>query len=213
MIRCSFKCLDVLSLSRKLCELAQPNGFDMLGLNDLNLFPPNSNKYRRAMRGSSEPATKISVFYGFVLLNPIEERRWALIAAENGDPVAQYNVYENFMNNDTPLDRERALLWLRKLAAAGFKDSQEKLKRVEQESGHASKEDRSDSAPARAGPVDQLFFRRASSMISFSSSCSVTHEICTYAGVSNRIDGPFAISLYAVSGPHRYFDGEQYENL
>mgnify|MGYP003919449301 CR=1 FL=1 len=92
-----------------------------------------------AMRGSPEAATKISVFYGFVLLNPIEERRWALIAAENGDPVAQYNVYEDFMNNDTALDRERALFWLRKSAAAGFKDAQEKLKRVEQEGTHASK--------------------------------------------------------------------------
>ena len=92
-----------------------------------------------AMRGSPEAATKISVFYGFVLLNPIEERRWALIAAENGDPVAQYNVYEDFINNDTALDRERALFWLRKSAAAGFKDAQEKLKRVEQEGTHASK--------------------------------------------------------------------------
>jgi len=92
-----------------------------------------------AMRGSPEAATKISVFYGFVLLNPIEERRWALIAAENGNPVAQYNVYEDFMNNDTALDRERALFWLRKSAAAGFKDAQEKLKRVEQEGTHASK--------------------------------------------------------------------------
>lgn len=91
------------------------------------------------MRGSPEAATKISVFYGFVLLNPIEERRWALIAAENGNPVAQYNVYEDFMNNDTALDRERALFWLRKSAAAGFKDAQEKLKRVEQEGTHASK--------------------------------------------------------------------------
>lgn len=89
-----------------------------------------------AMRGSSEAASKISVFYGFVLLNPIEERRWALIAAENGDPVAQYNVYEDFVNNDTALDRERALFWLRKSAAAGFKDAQEKLKRIEKEGGH-----------------------------------------------------------------------------
>lgn len=90
-----------------------------------------------AMRGSSEAASKISVFYGFVLLNQMEERRWALIAAENGDPVAQYNVYEDFVNNDTALDRERALFWLRKSANAGYKDAQEKLKRVEQEGRHA----------------------------------------------------------------------------
>ncbi len=90
-----------------------------------------------AMRGSSQAASKISVFYGFVLLNPMEERRWALIAAENGDPVAQYNVYEDFVDNDTVLDRERALFWLRKSANAGYKDAQEKLKRVEQEGQHA----------------------------------------------------------------------------
>jgi TPR repeat protein len=89
-----------------------------------------------AMRGSSEAASKISIFYGFVLLNPIEERRWALIAAENGDPVAQYNVYEDFVNNDTALDRERALFWLKKSANAGYKDAQEKLKRVEQDGKH-----------------------------------------------------------------------------
>lgn len=89
-----------------------------------------------AMRGSSEAASKISVFYGFVTLNPMEERRWALIAAENGDPVAQYNVYEDFMNNDTALDRERALFWLRKSADAGYEDAKEKLKRVEQGEKH-----------------------------------------------------------------------------
>lgn len=91
-----------------------------------------------AMSGSSKAASKISVFYGFVLLNPMEERRWALIAAENGDPVAQYNVYEDFVNNDTALDRERALFWLRKSANAGYKDAQEKLKRVGQGGKHAS---------------------------------------------------------------------------
>lgn len=91
-----------------------------------------------AMRGSSEAASKISVFYGFVLLNPMEERRWALIAAENGDPVAQYNVYEDFMNNDTALDRERALFWLRKSASAGYKEAQEKLKRVGEDGKRAS---------------------------------------------------------------------------
>ncbi|MDF3983697.1 hypothetical protein P3W24_12240 [Luteibacter sp. PPL201] len=92
-----------------------------------------------AMRGSAEAASRISVFYGFVLLNPMEERRWALIAAENGDPVAQFNVYEDFMNNDTALDRERALFWLRKSAAAGYKDAQEKLKRAEHENEHGRK--------------------------------------------------------------------------
>ncbi|SFW28227.1 sel1 repeat family protein [Luteibacter sp. UNCMF366Tsu5.1] len=91
-----------------------------------------------AMRGSSEAASKISIFYGFVLLNPMEERRWALIAAENGDPVAQYNVYEDFMNNDTALDRERALFWLRKSANAGYKEAQEKLKRVGEDGKRAS---------------------------------------------------------------------------
>jgi len=91
-----------------------------------------------AMGGSSEAASKISVFYGFVVLNPMEKRRWALIAAENGDPVAQYNVYEDFMNNDTALDRERALFWLRKSASAGYKEAQEKLKRVGEDGKRAS---------------------------------------------------------------------------
>jgi TPR repeat protein len=84
-----------------------------------------------AMRGSAEAATRISLFYGFVLLNPVEERRWALVAAENGDSAAQYNVYEDFMNNDTALDRERALFWLKKSAAAGNKDAKEKLKNLD----------------------------------------------------------------------------------
>ena len=92
-----------------------------------------------AMRGSAEAATRISVFYGLVLLNPMEERRWALIAAENGDPVAQFNVYEDYMNNDTALDRERALFWLKRSAAAGYKDAKEKLKRVEQNGEHVPK--------------------------------------------------------------------------
>lgn len=84
-----------------------------------------------AMRGSSEAATKLFLFYGFVALNPTEEHRWVIIGAENGDPVAQYNLYQDLVNSDDDLEKRRAEFWLRKAAAAGDKDAKGELKNLE----------------------------------------------------------------------------------
>lgn len=107
---------------------------------DLFLTPPQRTALAiEAMRGSSDAATKIALFYGFVALNPVEEHRWVVIAAENGDPVAQYNAYQDFMNYGTELDKERAMFWLRKSAGAGDKYAQEALKDIEKERAHPAR--------------------------------------------------------------------------
>jgi len=84
-----------------------------------------------AMRGSGEAAMKLFLFYGFVALNPTEEHRWVVIGAENGDPVAQYNLYTDLANSDDELEKQRAIFWLRKAAAAGDEDAKGELKDLE----------------------------------------------------------------------------------
>jgi hypothetical protein len=84
-----------------------------------------------AMRGSSEAETKFFLFYGFVALNPTEEHRWVVVGAENGDPVAQYNLYKDLVNSDDDLDKRRAEFWLSKAAASGDKNAKDELKDLE----------------------------------------------------------------------------------
>ena len=86
---------------------------------------------KEAMRGSGEAATRLFLFYGFVALNPTEEHRWVVIGAENGDPVAQYNLYKDLVSSDDDLEKQRAEYWLRKAAAAGDKDAKDELKDFE----------------------------------------------------------------------------------
>jgi TPR repeat protein len=84
-----------------------------------------------AMRGSTEAATKLFLFYGFVALNPTEEHRWVVVGAENGDPVAQYNLYKDLINSDDDLDKLRAEFWLKKAAAAGDSRAKSELQDLE----------------------------------------------------------------------------------
>lgn len=70
-----------------------------------------------AAKGSGEAALKLAQFYGFVLLNPVEDQRWTQIGAENGSAACQYNLYHVLAESDSDFDRRRALFWLRKAAA------------------------------------------------------------------------------------------------
>lgn len=84
----------------------------------------------QVMRGSAEAALKVALFYGFVALNPIEERRWTEISAENGDPVSQYNFYHDLIESDSTFDRARAIFWLRKAASVDA-EARKELDRIE----------------------------------------------------------------------------------
>lgn len=123
--------LIVLSVAHFFYEEA--NADEPINLNQSLFLTPQQRMELavEAMRGSSEAATKIAVFFGFVALNPTEQHRWVIIAAENGDAVAQFNAYQDFMHYDTELDRERALFWLKKSAASGDKMAQDELKGLE----------------------------------------------------------------------------------
>lgn len=54
----------------------------------------------QAARGSGDAALKVALFYGFVALNPVEERRWMQIAAENGNAASQYNLYHDLIDSE-----------------------------------------------------------------------------------------------------------------
>ncbi|MBB3229175.1 TPR repeat protein [Luteibacter sp. Sphag1AF] len=98
-----------------------------------------------AMRGSGESAWKISLFFGFIALSPVEQHRWAVIAAENGDPRAQYQLYLDVADTDPELDKMRGEFWLRRAAAAGEANAQDDLKQLEQGRQKAEKRSAVDS--------------------------------------------------------------------
>lgn len=83
-------------------------------------------------------------------LNFAEQSRWTVIAAENGEPGAQYNAYVDFMNFDSSTNQIRALFWLRKSAAAGDKMARDELTRIGNEASGTQ------SGPLRLDPAFNL---------------------------------------------------------
>lgn len=47
-------------------------------------------------------------------------RRWRLIAAENGHPVAQYTIWFRDHKSSDPIEKARAWFWLERSATAGY---------------------------------------------------------------------------------------------
>ncbi len=55
---------------------------------------------------------------------------WLAIAAENGHPIAQYNLGAKLLGEADPRDRVRAEYWLSRAAKAGDASAAQLLKRV-----------------------------------------------------------------------------------
>lgn len=74
-----------------------------------------------ALNGSGEAAMKIATHYLVAEGNHKEGLFWALIAAENGDVVGQYNAGFLLKDDPDPRNQKRALYWLRIAANRGDK--------------------------------------------------------------------------------------------
>ena len=72
-----------------------------------------------ALNGSGEAARRVLTHYLVAQGNRTEGLFWALIAAENGDVVGQYNAGFLLKDDPDPRQRVRALYWLRVAADSG----------------------------------------------------------------------------------------------
>lgn len=68
----------------------------------------------KALDGSKEAAAELADVNGFYSQIP-EAILWGMIAAENGDKVALYNLALVLANSPHPLQQRRARYWLKKM--------------------------------------------------------------------------------------------------
>lgn len=81
----------------------------------------------KALAGDRKAALQCTDHY---LKDPKPRRYWEQIAAENGDPIAQYNFAMTLLSGKNPLERKRAIYWLQKAAAQGDASASEALHEV-----------------------------------------------------------------------------------
>jgi TPR repeat protein len=75
---------------------------------------------RAAYEGSGAAANSLSTFYMKADKSGQLERYWTGIAAQNGDPVGEYNLAHYYLDRQSPHKSiERARFWLKKSAAMG----------------------------------------------------------------------------------------------
>jgi len=86
---------------------------------------------RQALLGDAKAAFRLlqSTAAGKSGVNP-EAALWLTIAAENGHPIAQYNLGAKLLGGADPRDRVRAEYWLSRAAKAGDESAAQLLKRV-----------------------------------------------------------------------------------
>lgn len=85
-----------------------------------------------ALNGSGEAARKISIHYLVAQGNRKEGLFWALIAAENGDVIGQYNAGFLLKDDPDPRNKVRALYWLRLAADNGNEAAKDLLREVKE---------------------------------------------------------------------------------
>ena len=69
-----------------------------------------------ALKGTPEPAYRLFLFYELYKRDSIEGNFWAVVAAENGNPVGQYNLALRLNADPDPRNRKRARFWLERAA-------------------------------------------------------------------------------------------------
>lgn len=76
---------------------------------------------REAMAGSPEAANKLTNMYWMCgLPDRVKTKYWALIGAENGNAESQFRARQTLKVSKDPLERQRALFWLRKAAEQDY---------------------------------------------------------------------------------------------
>jgi len=81
--------------------------------------------------GSGEAALRLSLYYGSVKLDLDKSEYWTTIAAENGNAVAQYNVWVQLNESNNVDDKKRAIFWLKKSADQGYANAKLELQNIQ----------------------------------------------------------------------------------
>ena len=77
-----------------------------------------------AYSGSGSAANALSTFYMKADKTGEQEFYWDTIAAENGDPVGQFNLAQQYLNKESlRYSPHRAQFWLKKAAQQGDSDA------------------------------------------------------------------------------------------
>ena len=91
--------------------------------------------------GNATAALRVALHFTSQLVDQKDQsRRWMQIAAENGEPSAQYNLWFDMKDSESVFERARALFWLRKSASAGNALAQEQLRLLEPSSASGRKD-------------------------------------------------------------------------
>ncbi|NII72722.1 TPR repeat protein [Dyella sp. SG562] len=101
-------------------------------VSSLNLRPDEVIKLSEdGWNGAGEAALRLSMYYASVKLDLDRSDYWMTIAAENGNAVAQYNVWARLSESSNADDKKRAIFWLRKSAMQGDPDARLELQKIE----------------------------------------------------------------------------------
>ena len=86
---------------------------------------------QKALSGDRAAANRLAEVY--MKISKVEERHWLEIGAENGDPVAQYNLADFILRKKEHSEAEhmRAMFWLGRSSMQGNKYARD---RIEEES-------------------------------------------------------------------------------
>lgn len=79
---------------------------------------------------AGDPDAAFRMFLNFALPGDARDtaNRWLRIAAENGHPIAQYNLWFQLKDSKDGDDRRRSIFWLRRSAQAGYAPATKELR-------------------------------------------------------------------------------------
>jgi TPR repeat protein len=84
-----------------------------------------------ALKGSPKIAFKLYQYYDFIELDHTIGFYWLNIAAENGHPIAQYNLATELFEGSDLKNKTRAQFWAKMAAQNGVREAIELLKELE----------------------------------------------------------------------------------
>lgn len=83
-------------------------------------------------KGDATAAFRLYLHYTIALQDEAEGEKWLIQAANLGHPTAQYNLARIYLDDPKRRDMEKAVMWLRKSGAQGFKKAADELQRIQQ---------------------------------------------------------------------------------
>ena len=126
----------------------QESDKDVIGMDGVVLDSSTLKKLsEQAIDGSCEAARKVSIHYSIAQGNRSKAIYWAIIAAENGDSVGQYNAGFLLKDDKDPNNRRRAKYWLKKAVEQGDSLAQELLEEIQSKEAKATRGKTRDTAP------------------------------------------------------------------